>query len=484
MSDVTDGGAYDIWPTATIHRALQHIVGSAHVFDSGDKLAVLDVARAGEGNRGKSPPVWRVQPNSPAEVAELISLANHHRMSVIPVGNLSRTPRLELGRERAQTRDPAAADARMRLFVDTRRMDHVLRLDETSLLVHVQAGLTGSGLEKILAPRRLSVGDYPPSVMRSTLGGVLSVRTPGKSSARHGFVENAVLGVSAVLADGRTVHTRVAPRRATGPDVARALCGSEGTIGFITSLVLRVHRIPETRFLSAYALPDFDAALSVVHLSLREEAEPAALRAYDSAAAQVRLRPGVCEPGESVLVVATAGPTDLAACDRDLIASAAEAMGGRALDNEIASIWWHRRMGRSEMPHPPPPQVLVTAAPSQQKRLYRAVCAAVADVALDDSGRTPLIRTHAARFDRDGAVLFFTFEERDSGQLLAGDALRVVAARAEAAARETGGVPLAAEEPSQSELLDELRRQLDPNGIMNPDALRTRASAAASSSSS
>ena len=110
-----------------------------------------------------------------------------------------------------------------------------------SLLVHAQAGLTGLELERILAPRGLSIGDYPPVVLTSSLGGIIAVRTPGKSSARHGFFEDAVVGVSAVLADGRTVHTRVAPRRATGPDLARALCGSEGTIGFITSAVLRIH---------------------------------------------------------------------------------------------------------------------------------------------------------------------------------------------------------------------------------------------------
>lgn len=467
----------DAWPRDSIDKALEDIVGSAHVYSSGSKLAVLGVSQGDDGTPddgtpdSTQAPAWRVQPSSPAEVSELIGLANRHLISVIPVGNLSRMPRTGASdRQSQQSADDEPA--RMRMFIDTRRMNHVLRLDETSLLVHVQAGLTGSGLEKILAPRRLSVGDYPPSVMRSTLGGVLSVRTPGKSSARHGFVENAVLGVSAVLADGRTVHTRVAPRRATGPDVARALYGSEGTLGFITSLVLRIHRVPETRFLAAYALPDFNAALSVVHLSLREEAEPSALRAYDFAAAQARLRPDVCAPGEAVLVFATAGPTDLAACDRDLIASVAEAMGGRALGEEIAGIWWHRRMGRSEMPHPPPPQIQVTAAPSKQKRVYHAVCGSVGDMAVGAQDRPPLVRTHAARFDLDGAVLFFTFEDPATGQVLAGDELRAVATRAESAAGDAGAVPLAVEAPSLAELLVELRRQLDPNGIMNPDALR------------
>ena len=106
---------------------------------------------------------------------------------------------------------------RPRVFVSTERLDQVLQLDEQSLLVHAQAGLTGLDLERILAPRGLSIGDYPPVVLTSSLGGIIAVRTPGKSSARHGFFEEAVVGVSAVLADGRTVHTRVAPRRVDRP---------------------------------------------------------------------------------------------------------------------------------------------------------------------------------------------------------------------------------------------------------------------------
>lgn len=454
------------WPTGSVQAALAAIVGAPHVHATGTKLAVLGVVQGDDEAARKSTtetaPAWRVVPSSPAEVAELIALANQHEIAVIPVGNVGRTPRAQ------------GLTDRMRLFIDSKRMDHVLRLDETSLIVHVQAGLTGLGLEKILAPRRLSVGDYPPSVLRATIGGVLSVRTPGKSSVRHGFVEDAVLGVSAVLADGSAIHTRVAPRRSTGPDVVRALCGSEGTLGFITSVVLRIHRRPETRFLSAYALPDFGAALSAVHLALREETEPSGMRAYDHAAAQAQLGADVCRPGESVLVAATAGPTDLAACDRDLIASAAEAMGGRTIDQSVAEVWWHRRQGHSEMPYPPQPALQVTAMPSKQKRVYQAVVDAVA--ALDHRGQRAQMLTHASRFDREGAAMFFTFMDASGQQVLDADFLQVVRTAAEVAARDAGAIPFGGENPSLAPYVEELRKKLDPKGIMNPGALRGSAS--------
>lgn len=386
----------------------------------------------------------RVAPGAPAEVAEVIRVAARHRAAVIPVGAGGRAPRL---------RDPE----RTRVLVATHRLDQVIHLDETSLLCHVQAGLTGLGLEKVLAPRGLSLGDYPPSILGSTIGGLVAVRTPGKSSARHGFLEDAVVGLSAVLADGRTIHTRLAPRRATGPDLARALCGSEGTLGFITSVVLRIHRRPEARFLAAFLLPSVDAAIAATYLALREEAAPAGLRILDAGEAAHWYGAGTagpCGPGEAMIVAATAGPTDLAACDRDLIASAVRAEGGREADAGFAETWWKRRHSAEPWPGPPPTFQL-TATPSKLRGAYHAVRGAVAA-----AGATS--RAHISRFDASGAVLFFTFE---------GAASAAVRDAAEAAARASGGWLLGARSGALDPYLTALRAELDPDGIMNPGAL-------------
>src|SRR5262249_12552206 len=146
----------------------------------------------------------------------------------------------------------------------------------------------------------------------------------------------AVVGVSAVLADGRTVHTRLAPRRSTGPDLARALCGSEGTIGFITSAVLRIHVRPEVRLTAAYLVPSVDAAVNAGCLGLREEAAPSGLRIYDAREAGAHYEGLVLPAGSALLCAATAGPTDLATCDRDLLTSAVVAEGGATTDQALA----------------------------------------------------------------------------------------------------------------------------------------------------
>ena len=407
---------------AALAAELAQAVGAEHV-----------VAQPGAG------PTWRVTPGSAAEVAEVVRRAAGAQAAIHPVGAGAR-------------RTGDAESKRPRVLVSTRRLDQVLQLDEVSLLVHVQAGLTGLELERILVARGLTLGDYPPVVLTSTIGGILAVRTPGKSSARHGFLEDAVAGVSAVLADGRTVHTRVAPRRSTGPDLARALCGSEGTIGLLTSAVLRVHTKPEARLVAAYVLPSVDAAINAIYLALREEAAPAGVHIYDHAEATLHF--GVTLPaGSALLVAATAGPTDLAACDRDLLTSAVIAESGRIGDIALAELWW-RRLHAGEPTTGAATILQVMATPSKLRRVYRAAVEVMAT-------RGGSARAQVSRFDADGAVVFVTLEPADA------EARAAVERAVEAA----GGYLLGARALKLDAYLRALRAAIDPHQVMNPGIL-------------
>jgi alkyldihydroxyacetonephosphate synthase len=386
---------------------------------------------------------YRVTPGSAAEVADVIRRAGSRKAAVHPVGAGGRSQRV--------------AGERERVFISTKRLDQVLQLDEASLLVHAQAGLTGLELERILAPRGLSIGDYPPVVLTSSLGGIIAVRTPGKSSARHGFFEDAVVGVSAVLADGRSLHTRVAPRRSTGPDLARALCGSEGTIGFITSVVLRIHIKPEARLLAAYVLPSVDAAVSAVYLALREEAAPSGVRIYDAIDTALHFDGHVIPPGHALLCAGTAGPTDLAACDRDLITSAVVAEGGTSTDHALAELWW-RRLHAGEPTPGPTPTLQLMATPSKLRAVYHAVIAAL-------RARGGVAHAHISRFDADGAVMFFTLQHAD------GSPDETVVGDAEQAAVAAGGWLLGARAVKLDAYLRALREAIDPDHVMNPGTL-------------
>ena len=200
-----------------------------------------------------------------------------------------------------------------------------------------------------------------------------------------------MVGVSAVLADGRAVHTRVAPRRAAAP-TWRARCAAAGTIGFLVRGAADP-RPAQARLVAAYELPSVDAAVGAVYLALREEVAPSGLRIYDAAEAALHFGGLALPSGHALLCAATAGPTDLATCDRDLIASAVIAEGGSATDQGLAELWW-RRIHAGEPTPGPQPTLQVMASPSKLRAVYRAVTSHIAEVG---SGPAP-----TSRFNADG----------------------------------------------------------------------------------
>jgi FAD/FMN-containing dehydrogenase len=235
------------------------------------------------------------------------------------------------------------------------------------------------------------------------------------------------------------------------------LCGSEGTIGFITSAVLRIHVRPEARLVAAYVLPSVDAAMNAVYLALREEAAPSGIRIYDAAEAALHYDGLALPAGHALLCTGTAGPTDLATCDRDLITSAVIAEGGAATDQALAELWW-RRIHAGEPTPGPQPTLQVMAAPPRLRAVYHAV--------IDELARVGgAARAHISRFDAAGAVTFFTLERAG----VTADDETVTAA--ERAAQAAGGWLLGARAHKLDVYLRALRDTLDPDRIMNPGTL-------------
>ncbi|MCC6994841.1 MAG: FAD-binding oxidoreductase [Deltaproteobacteria bacterium] len=470
-----------------LEPALEAAVGADHVLFG--KRALMQIAGKAAGDIEPPAPTWVVQPASAAEVADVLRACSRERVMVVPWGTGS-------------THALHARDERTRVVLDMRRMTNVLHLDETSLVVHAQAGLTARTLEELLIPRGLTLGDFPPAALGSTLGGLLSARGAGRLTPRHGFLEDACLGVSAVLADGRTIHTRVAPRRATGPDLSRVLMGSEGTLGIITGVVLRIDRRPESRLYGAHAFPPtldnpVAAAIEAVKRALAEDARPTAMGVYDPAALAAHYGaeavPGDLAGG-CVLVTATAGLVDLAAADLAIIGDAAAAGGAQPLGPALAETWWTMRaraygMGYAAAAPLPPgsdarrsaleaaklggPGAAGTLAPvdlevyARLDDLPRLYATGVAHIRAQ--GAEP--RAHIGRFDSAGGILFLAGApalDQAAREKLA-DVLAPLGARR---ARATFG------DPALAKYLHDLKRELDPHGILNPDRAPPRAEAA------
>ena len=128
-----------------------------------------------------------------------------------------------------------------------------------------------------------TLGHWPQSMDLSTVGGWLACRGAGQYSTRYGKIEDMVIGLEVVLADGRVVHTEGhGPRAATGPNLTQLFVGSEGTLGVITEARLRIHPLPPAQERRAFGFTSFAAGLEACRRILRRGATPAVLRLYDT----------------------------------------------------------------------------------------------------------------------------------------------------------------------------------------------------------
>jgi len=401
---------------------------------------------------------------------------------------------------------PAAGETRPAITVAMEALRGLRGLDEASGLATFGAGTVGPDVEAALVPHGLTLGHFPQSWERSTVGGWVAARSAGQQSIGFGRIE-ALFAGGRLVAPAGTLVMPPHPASAAGPDLRQLVLGSEGRFGIVTETILRTVPRPAREAIPAWFLPDWPRALvaareiaraglplSMARLSTPIETEtllalggrPGPVRALRG---WLRLR-GI-GPEPSLLIVAASGPEKLVEFAVREVGSIVRRHGGTGVGGSLGRQWLRTRFRTPDLRDALwdagyAIDTLETSADwSRIGDLASAVPAAIA-AALENDGELVHVFSHLSHLYPSGSSLYVTVAFRladDPDETL--DRWRRLKTAASEAIVAGGGTishqhgvgrdhaPYLAAEKSElgMAVLGDIAHRFDPDGRLNPGAL-------------
>ncbi len=217
------------------------------------------------------------------------------------------------------------------ISLDLTRMDRILDVSPGDLTATAQAGVTRTALERAVAEHGLQFPVDPGA--DATLGGMAATNAAGTTTVRYGKMRANVLAIEAVLPGGRVIRAGSrAPKTSAGYDLLGLLIGSEGTLGVITELTVRLHGIPEHAVVLRLSFPDVEAACRAATTIVAAGAGVTRAELLDGwTIAAINAYQGTDLPPGPTLLVEAAGSEGTVASDLELVTEIAAAEGAVAV---------------------------------------------------------------------------------------------------------------------------------------------------------
>ena len=434
-------------------------------------------------------------PSSREHLRALLAACERESLAVVPFGG---------GTSVVGGVEPLRGEHRAVVALDMGRMSSVLSLDEQSRLVCVEAGARARELERWLASRGLTLGHFPQSFEYVSLGGCAATRSAGQASTGYGRFERMVAGLSMVAPTG-IVELPAVPASAAGPGVREIVVGSEGTLGVIDQLCLRVRPAPAEQVYEGVFFESFGAGINAFRELAQAGCAPEVARLSDEAETRMSLalagsggakgRLGRAYLGARgygggcLAILGFEGTPKQVGARRAGAAEIVRAAGGLRVGRSPGRAWLASRFSapylRDELlTHGAIVETLETATRwSSLAALHARVCDAI-EGALRACGTPGLAMCHVSHLYETGASLYFTFlAAQQRGDEIA--QWRAVKTAASEAILDGGGTithhhavgrdhaPWMAREVGDAGVraLRALKAELDPAGIMNPGKL-------------
>jgi alkyldihydroxyacetonephosphate synthase len=484
---------------ARLRRRLVETVGGFHVRDDSEERirhaagrSYLDLIALRSGRVAEAPDAV-VHPASDEEIQTVLRVCADADCSVMPFGGgTSVVGGVNASRDRGRPLIALALD----------RMDLLLDVDRSSLTATLQAGSRGPWIESELAQRGLTLGHHPQSFEYATAGGYAATRSAGQASTGYGRFDQMLSGLRMLTPTG-ALTVPAGPPRATGPSLLDVIAGSEGVLGVISEVTVRVRSRPRLRHYAAWSLQTFHAGAGLIRDLLQSGRAPDVVRLADAeetraslamargAAARMARRYLAARGHASpcLLILGWEGDGQTVGARVRAASSTIRGAGAVALGERPAQAWLYDRF---EGPYLRDAlldrgllvETVETSAPWHEMASVRGAVVDALRASLEADGTAPLVGSHLSHAYRDGASLYFTVLARRLEGDAVGQWTRAKRAATDAIVASGGalshhhGIGLdhaawmtAAHGDRGIAVLRAIKKELDPAGIMNPNKL-------------
>jgi alkyldihydroxyacetonephosphate synthase len=505
-------GELEAWPLARsledfelpapepLPETLSWAVGVDSVFDSNeDRLrhasgrGYVDLARM-RGGRLEAAPDAVVMPADASALRRALDVCASEGIAVVPYGG---------GTSVVGGVEPLRGTHSRLISLDLGALREV-EVDQRSLTARLGAGLRGPEAEAALNREGVTLGHFPQSFEYATIGGFAATRSAGQASSGYGRFDALVSSVRLIAPNGdlRTLET---PHTAAGPALRELVIGSEGVLGVIPEVTVRVRPKPKVRRYEAWIAESFEAGAEVVRSLAQGPGLPDIVRVSDEEETQGslalsgprgtggRLFDGYLglrkRRGGALMIVGLEGEEESVARRRALTLRALRSGGAAYLGQAAGRAWEH---GRYQGPYLRDTLMAMGAMVETLEtshtwtrlgELHDAVATAIHG-SLSAQGTPGLVFCHLSHAYADGASLYFTFisRSRHGAELEQWRQVKTAACEAIVASGATithhhavgrDHAPYMAAEVGQTglDVLRAVKAELDPAGVMNPGKL-------------